>query len=75
MDHPTADVDLTASIEIMLGANPQLYKVFISNQMGCIGCAFSKFHTLMDACEIHQLDSRSVLGQVRDLLEGEETQA
>jgi hybrid cluster-associated redox disulfide protein len=75
MDHPSAEVDLTESIEVMLGVKPQLYKVFILNRMGCIGCAFSKFHTLLDACEIYQLDKRSVLRQARDLLKGEETQA
>jgi len=68
MDKATSDESLEAPIEVILGKWPKVSPVFISNRMGCIGCAFAKFHTLQDACEIYQLDKGSLIDQVRDLL-------
>ena len=68
MDKPTVDETLDAPIAVILGKWPKMSQVFISNRMGCIGCAFAKFHTLQDACEAYQLDKGRLIGQMRDLI-------
>ena len=68
MVDPSAEDTLEAPIEVVLGKWPKASRVFISNRMGCIGCAFAKFHSLYDACEIYQLDKENVLGQIQELL-------
>ena len=68
MDEPTVDEQLEAPIESILGKWPKVSRVLINNRMGCIGCPFSKFHTLHEACEIYQLDAGNIVGQMKDLL-------
>jgi len=68
MDKPTVDESLDAPIAVILGKWPKASQVFISNRMGCIGCAFAKFHTLQDASEAYQLDQGRLIGQIRDLI-------
>jgi hybrid cluster-associated redox disulfide protein len=55
-------------IAILLNRYPQVSQVFIRNRMGCIGCAFSRFHTLKDAIEIYPFEEETLLGEVWDLL-------
>jgi len=74
MDDATERAYLEAPIEVILGKWPKVARVFISNRTGCIGCAFAKFHTLYDACEIYQLDCENILGQIQNLLNTEEEQ-
>jgi hybrid cluster-associated redox disulfide protein len=47
---------------------PRASRIFIHNRMGCVGCAFARFHTLKDAIEIYQLEEERFLREVRDLL-------
>ena len=68
MDQPTVDESLDAAIASMLVKWPKMSHVFINNHMGCIGCAFARFHTLQDACDAYQLDKGSLVDQMRDCL-------
>jgi hybrid cluster-associated redox disulfide protein len=67
MNKPSMDGVLDDTIEGILGRWPKVSQIFINNRMGCIGCAFAKFHTLQDACDIYQLDMGNILEQMRDL--------
>ena len=44
------------SIDEILARWPQMIEVFIRFHMLCIGCPVSRFHTLQEACELHQID-------------------
>jgi hybrid cluster-associated redox disulfide protein len=72
MINPTIEEQMGAPIEVILGKWPKASRVFIGNRMNCIGCAFAKFHTLKDACEIYQLDKENILEEMRDLLNTKE---
>ena len=69
MKEPSVTDILYTPIAIILNRYPQVSQVFILNRMGCIGCAFSRFHTLKDAIEIYELEEEMFLGEVRDLLD------
>jgi hybrid cluster-associated redox disulfide protein len=66
---PSVTDILHTPIAIILNCYPQVSQVFIRNRMGCIGCAFSRFHTLKDAIEIYKLDEETFFGEVWDLLD------
>ena len=68
MKKPAVAEILHTPIAVILSSYPQVSRVFIRNRMGCIGCAFSKFHTPQDAIEIYQLDGTIFIDQVRDFL-------
>jgi hybrid cluster-associated redox disulfide protein len=68
MIKPAVDEPLDTPIEVILGMWPEVSQIFIRNRMGCIGCAFAKFHTLRDAFEIYQLDEVRITGQMRELI-------
>lgn len=40
---------------------PNLAQVFISHRMACIGCDFSKFHSLEDAMKIYPKHAETFL--------------
>jgi hybrid cluster-associated redox disulfide protein len=65
MNTPAVDEPLDTPIEVILGMWPEVSQVFIRNHMGCIGCAFARFHTLQDAFEIYRLDKEVFIGQMR----------
>ena len=67
MKKPAVADILHVPIAVILTSHPQASHVFIRNRMWCIGCAFSKFHTLKDVIEIYQLDEETLLGEVKDL--------
>jgi hybrid cluster-associated redox disulfide protein len=64
---PRAEI-LHIPVAFILASYPQTSQVFIRNRMGCIGCAFSRFHTLKDVIEIYQLDEEKALREIQDLL-------
>lgn len=68
MDKPPVDDHLSAPIAVILGRWPGASRIFIQNRMGCIGCAFAKYHTLQDAFAIYQLDKEALIGQMRVLM-------
>lgn len=45
---------------------PATIGVFLRYRMGCVGCPISGFHTLVDACEEHELDLDAVLAAMRE---------
>jgi hybrid cluster-associated redox disulfide protein len=59
---------LSTPVAFILASYPQIVHVFIRNRMGCIGCAFSRFHTLEDVIEIYQLDEEKVMVEIQELL-------
>jgi hybrid cluster-associated redox disulfide protein len=40
---------------------PCTIRVFLDLRLRCVGCPIACFHTLIDACEEHRVDSGSVL--------------
>jgi hybrid cluster-associated redox disulfide protein len=69
MDSTIDETVLNVPVEVMLEKWPGISRVFINYRMSCIGCPFSKFHTLQDTCEIYQLDAKVLLGQVQERIE------
>lgn len=69
MKTPAVDEHLDTPIEVILGMWPEVAQVFIRTHMGCIGCAFARFHTLQDALEVYQLNREIVIGQMRVLMD------
>ena len=45
---------------------PATIGVFLRYRMGCVGCPISSFHTLVDACEEHELDLEVVLAAMKE---------
>ena len=68
MNTPTLGEHLDTPIDVILGMWPEVSQVFIRNHMGCIGCAFARFHTLQEAFKIYQLDKEVFIGQMRVLM-------
>ena len=68
MKMSAVDEHLDTPIEVILRMWPGVAQVFIRNHMGCIGCAFARFHTLQDAFEIYQLDKEVIVEQMRVLM-------
>jgi hybrid cluster-associated redox disulfide protein len=67
---PLVSEILCIPIAILLDSYPRASQIFIHNRMGCVGCAFARFHTLKDAIEIYQLEEETFLREVWDLLGG-----
>jgi hybrid cluster-associated redox disulfide protein len=55
-------------IAVILKMYPETSRVFIANRMGCVGCAFSKFHTLRDVFRIYRLDEEVFLREMMGLM-------
>ena len=49
-------VAAAALIDDLLNSCPKLAEIFNEHGMACVGCAFSRFHTVADAAWIYQLD-------------------
>jgi hybrid cluster-associated redox disulfide protein len=43
---------------------PTLAQVFIAYRMACVGCDFSKFHTVEDAARIYPLQAEAFLEEI-----------
>jgi hybrid cluster-associated redox disulfide protein len=48
---------------------PATIGVFLRYRMSCVGCPISGFHTLVDACEEHELDVDAVLVAMKEAAE------
>lgn len=46
---------------------PATIGVFLRYRMSCVGCPISSFHTLVDACEEHELDLDAVLAAMKEV--------
>ena len=68
MNDPGMAGILHAPIATLLSRYPQVSRVIIHHRMGCVGCAFSKFHSLHDALEIYQLQQEPFLTEIRNLI-------
>lgn len=49
-------IDPNMTVHEIMRRWPATIRVFIQNQMLCIGCPIGVFHTINDACEAHHLD-------------------
>lgn len=45
---------------------PATIGVFLRYRMNCVGCPISGFHTLVDACDEHELDLDAVLAALNE---------
>ena len=51
-------------IDSILVQYPKLAEVFNQHGMACVGCVFSRFHTLADAAAIYHLDVDRLIGDL-----------
>lgn len=52
------DLPITANtfVSEIVDHHPKLAEVFINHGMACVGCVFSRFHTLAEVANVYQLD-------------------
>jgi hybrid cluster-associated redox disulfide protein len=48
--------DPALTIHDLMDAWPETVAVFMRHRMLCVGCVITPFHTVVDACEEHQVD-------------------
>lgn len=53
-------IDSDLSVGEIMRRWPATIRLFIEFRMNCVGCPLSSFHTLIDACEEHELDAACV---------------
>ncbi|MBX3066215.1 MAG: DUF1858 domain-containing protein [Anaerolineae bacterium] len=60
------DLPLTANtfIASTVDYHRKLAEVFNSHGMACVGCVFSRFHTLAEAAEIYKLEMPLLLSEL-----------
>jgi len=52
------------TIEVILNRVPKLAEVFNAHGMACVGCVFSRFHTLVDVAAAYELDMAAFIGEI-----------
>lgn len=57
-------LDKGMTIDTLLNLCPRLAEVFNRYGMACVGCVFSRFHTLSDAAAIYGLDDTVLLNEI-----------
>ena len=57
-------MEATTIIDRLLNSCPKLAEVFNGHGMACVGCVFSRFHTIADAATIYQLDPSRLLDEL-----------
>jgi hybrid cluster-associated redox disulfide protein len=57
-------LDAHMFIDSILDRNPMLAEVFNAHGMACVGCVFSRFHSLADAAAIYGLNLEQLLSEV-----------
>ena len=65
-EHDSIDINMT--IDSILAQYPLAAEVFTALGMACVGCVFSRFHTLVDAAVIYQLNHEQILNLLYDRL-------
>jgi hybrid cluster-associated redox disulfide protein len=60
-NHEQQVIEATVVIDTLIDHYPPSAEVLVSFSMACVGCVFSRFHTLEDAAVIYQLDPEHVL--------------
>lgn len=53
-------IDPNMTVDEIMRRWPETVHVVIRHKLHCIGCPFGIFHTVADACAIHEVDERSV---------------
>ena len=67
--HSSEDL-LHAKIALILERFPYLAETFIAYRLACVGCSFSRFHTLQQAIEIYHLQDTQFFKTIRELIGG-----
>ena len=71
MENPGQEVkESTLVIDMLIDLYPVCAEVLVNFGMACVGCVFSRFHTLEDAAAIYQLDYDQILAALHDPLGG-----
>jgi hybrid cluster-associated redox disulfide protein len=52
------------TIDVILDQVPKLAEVFNASGLACVGCVFSRFHTLVDAAAAYKLDVDTFIGNL-----------
>lgn len=60
---PVDDPDQPLSM--LMAHWPATIPVFLRHKMLCVGCAIGPFHTIVDACQEHDVDEDSFAAELR----------
>ncbi len=61
---PDSPFDKNSLIDALLDKYPKLAEVFNAHGMACVGCVFSRFHSVADAAAIYKLDPESLIAEL-----------
>lgn len=61
-------IDADTEIDSLLDHYPVAAEVFTGLGMACVGCVFSRFHSIEDAAVIYQLNSEYLLDAIYNRL-------
>lgn len=54
---------------------PATVPVFIAHGMLCVGCLIGPFHSLLDACNVYEIDPETLLLELRAVVRAAAAQA
>lgn len=60
--------DPELSLQDLMTRWPDTIPVFLKHRMLCVGCVFTRFHTLTDACQEHGLDEQSFRAELEAVI-------
>ena len=65
----TLIIDSKTLIDTLLDRYPKLAEVFNAHGLSCVGCVFSRFHSLGDAATIYHLDEKYLINELSHKME------
>lgn len=66
---PKTKITKDMNIQEVLQEYPQLFEVFLSHQIGCIGCHAAQFETIEEGISSHGIDVDKFVQLLNDHLE------
>jgi len=70
MKQPQLEANLT--VAEVLARWPQTIPVFMRHRMACVGCAMAPFETLAEVAAIYDLDLKTLLSELEQVIERSE---
>lgn len=56
---------------LQMGDTQKLAQIFMSNGMGCLGCAMAHGETVAEACMVHGIDADALIEQLNKAIADE----
>lgn len=60
-----SEITLEKPIDTVMRECPKTVAVLMKHKIHCVGCAFSRHHTVRDAAEEHGVDARELIRLLR----------